>query len=73
MLVKIANREDPGQTASLDYHVFSCKCIFSLTMGCSNIKLCWCIGHIMSRVLDNILYNLDPLDLGVKVKSWIFL
>ena len=49
-------------------HVFPCKCIFSLTMGCSNIKLCWCIGHIKSRVLGNILCDLDPLDLGVKVK-----
>ena len=49
-------------------NVFSCKCIFSLTMGCSNIKLCWCIGHMKSRVLVNILSDLDPLDLGVKVK-----
>ena len=24
------------------YNVFFCKCIFSLTVGCSNIKLCWC-------------------------------
>ena len=49
-------------------HVFSCKCIFSLTMGCSNIKLCWFISHMMPRVLGNILCDLDPLDLGVKVK-----
>ena len=40
-------------------NVFSCKCIFSLTMGCSNIKLCWCIGHMMSRVMGNILCDLD--------------
>ena len=45
-------------------NVFSCKCIFSLTMGCSNIKLCWCMGHMMSRVLGNISCDLDPLDPG---------
>ena len=49
-------------------NVFSCKCIFSLTMGCSDIKLCWCIGHMKWRVLGNILCDLDPFDLGVKVK-----
>ena len=49
-------------------NVFSCKCILSLTMGCSNIKLCWCIGHMMSSVLGNILCDHDPLDLGVKIK-----
>ena len=49
-------------------NVFSCKCIFSLTMGCSNIKLCWCIGHMKSRVLVSILCDLDSLDLRVKVK-----
>ena len=49
-------------------NVFSCKCILSLTMGCSNIKLCWCIGHMKSRVLGNILFDLDPIDLRVKVK-----
>ena len=27
-------------------------------MGCSNIKLCWCIGHMKSRVLVNILCDL---------------
>ena len=27
-------------------------------MGCSNIKLCWCIGYMMSRVLGNILCEL---------------
>ena len=42
-------------------NVFSCKCIFSLTIGCSNIKLCWCIGHMKLRVLGNILCDLDPL------------
>ena len=54
-------------------NVFSCKCIFSLTMGCSNIKLYWCIGHMKSRVLVNILCDLDPLDLGSRsnnVFSW---
>ena len=35
-------------------YIFSCKCIFSLTMGCSNIKLCWYIGHMKSRVLGNM-------------------
>ena len=45
--------------------MYSCKCIFSLTLGCSNIKLSWCIGHMMSKVLGNILCDLD---LGVKVK-----
>ena len=54
-------------------NVFSCKCIFFLTMGCSNFKLCWSIGHMMSRVLGNILCDLDPLDLGVKAKLCIFL
>ena len=50
-------------------NVFSSKCIFSLTMGCSNIKLCWCIGHMMERVLGNIKCDLD---LWVKndVFSW---
>ena len=42
-------------------------CIFSLTIGCSNIKLWWCIGHMKSRVLVIILCDLDPLDLGVKI------
>ena len=46
-------------------NVFSCKFIFSLTMGFSNIKFCWCKGHIKSRVLGNILCDLD---LGVMVK-----
>ena len=32
-------------------NVFSCKCIFSLTVGRSHIKLCWCIGHMMTWVL----------------------
>ena len=41
-------------------NVFSCKCIFSLTMGCAR-----CIGHMMLMVLGNILCDLD---LGVKVK-----
>ena len=45
--------------------VFSCKCIFSLTVGCSNIKLCWCIGHMMLRVVGSISCALDP---KVKVK-----
>ena len=50
-------------------YVVSCKCSFSLTIGCSNIKLCWCIGHMKLRVLGNILCDLDPLpDLGVKAK-----
>ena len=46
-------------------NLFSCKCIFSLTVGCSNIKLCWYKDHMMSRVLSNILCDLDP---KVKVK-----
>ena len=63
----------PGQGCDLDprsrsNNVFSCKCIYSLTMGSSNIKFCWCIGHIKLRVLGNILCDLDPFDLGVKVK-----
>ena len=37
-------------------YIFLYMCI--LTMGCSKIKLCWCIGHMMSRVLCNILYFL---------------
>ena len=36
----------------------SCKCIFYLTIGCSNMKLCWCIGHMKSGVLGNILCDL---------------
>ena len=48
-------------------NVISCKCIFSLTMGCSNMTFCWCRGHIKSRVLGNILCDLD-LGPGVKVK-----
>ena len=36
-----------------------------LTLGCSNIKLCWCKGHMMLRALGNILCDLDP---KVKVK-----
>ena len=44
-------------------NVFSYKCIFSFTMGCSNIILCWCIGHMMLKVLGNILCD-DPLTLG---------
>ena len=44
-------------------NVFSYKCIF-FTMGCSNIILCWCIGHMMLKVLGNILCDLDPLTLG---------
>ena len=44
---------------------FSCNCIFSLTMECSNITFCWCIGHIKSRVLGNILCDLD-----LNVVSW---
>ena len=55
-------------TRSRSNNVFSCKCIFSLTMGCSNFKLCWCIGHKKSRVLGNILCDLDPHYFGVKVK-----
>ena len=54
-------------------NVFSCKCIYSLTMGCSNIKLCWYIGHMMLRVLGNILCDLDPHDLRSRsndVFSW---
>ena len=27
---------------------------------------CWCIGHMKSSVLGNILCDLDPLDLWVK-------
>ena len=33
-------------------------------MGYSNIKLCWFIGHMKSKVLVNILCDLEPLDLG---------
>ena len=40
-------------------NVFSCYVIFSLTVGCSNIKLCWCIDHMMSKVLGNISCDLD--------------
>ena len=43
-----------------------CKCISSLTFGCSNFKLCRCIGHMMKRVLGTILCDLDP---KVKVKG----
>ena len=46
-------------------NVFSCKCIFSFSVGCSNIKLSLCIGHMMSRVLGIILCDLDS---KVKVK-----
>ena len=49
-------------------NIFSCKSIFSLTVGCSDIKLCWCIGHMLWRVLGNISCDLDPFDFGVKVK-----
>ena len=45
---------------------FFCKCIFSLTGGCSNFKLCRCIGHIIKRVLCNVFNDLDP-----KVKGQI--
>ena len=50
---------------SCDLKVKVKKCIFSLAVGCSNIKLYWCIGHMMSRVLVNILCDLEP---KVKVK-----
>ena len=40
------------------------------TWDVSNIKLCRCIGHMMSRVLGNILCDLDT---KVKVKLCIFL
>ena len=50
---------DPQGQGQIMY--FFCKCIFSLTIGCSNIKLCWCIGHMKLRVLGDILCDLDPL------------
>ena len=31
-------------------------------------NFCWCIGHMKSRVLVNILCDLEPLELGVNVK-----
>ena len=43
----------------------------AVDLGCKAIKqtnkqkLCWCIGHMMSRVLGNILCDLDT---KVKVK-----
>ena len=36
-------------------------------MGCSNFKRGLCIGHMISSALRNILCELDPLDLGVKI------
>ena len=50
-------------------NVFFCKCIFSLTMGCSNIKLCWykvpanklCLFYQMDTgVSPNYLSSLIP-------------
>ena len=32
----------------------------SQTFGSSNFKFCLCIGHIMSRVLDDVSCDLDP-------------
>ena len=43
-----------------------CKRIFSLTVEFSNFKFCRCMGHMVCRVLGNILCNLDP---KVKVKG----
>ena len=40
--------------------VFSCKCIFSWTVGLSNFKLCSGKGHMLKRVLGNISCDLDP-------------
>ena len=40
--------------------MFFCKCSLSLTIGHSNFKLYRCIGHIMLKVLSNILCDLDP-------------
>ena len=54
----------------LPYNVFSCKCISSVvmgrplllssqTVGSSNNKLHRCIGHMMWRVLGNILCDFE--------------
>ena len=43
----------------LPYNVFSCKFISSQTVGSSNNKLHRCIGHMMWRVLGNILCDLE--------------
>ena len=43
--------------------------VMHLLMGCSNIKLCWCIGHMMLRVLGKILCDLDPFDHDVEGKA----
>ena len=52
-VLRSTDKEGAGQhfVGSRSNNVLSCKCI-------SNLKFCRCIGHMIWRVLDNILYDL---------------
>ena len=50
-LGKISCDLDPKDKVKSN-NVISCLVIFSLTVGCSNIEICWCIGHICSISCD---------------------
>ena len=65
-MYRLHNEEGTGQYFVRSNNIFSCKCISSLTVGCSNFILRRCIGHMMGRVLGNIFCDLDPT---VKVKG----